>query len=129
MNVNMEVNMKVNVLKGKKLFILLCSVIVIVAIAGGIRSFASNGSDLKLEYKFTNSTKGSAAGTIELTATSSTTGTYSICWANDNGKLSEYKEITSIDANDESTKSYTVTSLNAIPENANKIVALKDDAV
>lgn len=121
--------MKVNVLKGKKLFILLCSVIVIVAIAGGIRSFASNGSDLKLEYKFTNSTKGSAAGTIELTATSSTTGTYSICWANDNGKLSEYKEITSIDANDESTKSYTVTSLNAIPENANKIVALKDDAV
>lgn len=121
--------MKLNIFKKKQMLLLICSVIVMASIVGGLHAFADNNSDIKLEYKFTNTTKGSAAGTIELTTSSSNTGAYSIYWANDNGKLEDYSEITTIESSGTDTKSYTVASLNAIPENANKIVAVKDDAI
>lgn len=121
--------MKLNIFKKKQMLLLVCSVIIMASIVGGLHAFADNNSDIKLEYKFTNTTKGSAAGTIELTTSSSNTGAYSIYWANDNGKLADYSEITTIESSGTDTKSYTVASLNAIPENANKIVAVKDDAI
>lgn len=121
--------MKLNIFKKKQMLLLVCSVIIMASIVGGLHAFADNNSDIKLEYKFTNTTKGSAAGTIELTTCSSNTGAYSIYWANDNGKLEDYSEITTIESSGTDTKSYTVASLNAIPENANKIVAVKDDAI
>ncbi len=86
--------------------------------------------NLMLEYTFSDNNVGSAAGTIKLSSSSgSKNGAYDIYWANESGKLSEYEKITSISLDSNLSGTHKMVSLNAIPDGANKIIAMKDNAV
>ena len=88
-------------------------------------------TDIKLLYNFNNLKRGYADGTISLQTSGETnTGKYYIKWADENGELSEYEEITVFEmlgAN--AIQTYNFIKLNLIPIEASRIVAIKDNVI
>lgn len=86
----------------------------------------NDNDDVILLYSFENDVRGNAHGTILLnTPNEDTLGEYSIHWGDDNGVLSEYEEISFLTTTASSnTKTYEFIPLNAIPDNATRIIAL-----
>jgi predicted phosphodiesterase len=88
-------------------------------------------TDIKLLYNFNNLKRGYADGTISLqTSGEANTGKYYIKWADENGELSEYEEITVFEmlgAN--AIQTYNFIKLNLIPIEASRIVAIKDNVI
>ena len=83
-----------------------------------------------LVYTTDNEVEGNASGVISMSIAEEETGSYTIKWGNENGVLSEYEEITTFEfATPNSIKAYEFTYHNAIPENATKIVAIRDGEV
>ena len=87
--------------------------------------------ELLLIYSFENDVRGNAQGTIVLnTPNEDTLGEYSIYWGDDNGVLSEYEEISSVTTTTTSNlKTYEFIPLNAIPDNATRIIALHNGVI
>ena len=87
--------------------------------------------DVLLIYSFENDVRGNAHGIIALnTPNEDTLGEYSIHWGDDNGALSEYEEIAFITTTTSSNlKTYEFIPLNAIPDNATRIIALHNDVI
>ena len=86
----------------------------------------NDNDDVVLIYSFEDDVRGNAHGTILLnTPNEDTLGEYSIHWGDDNGVLSEYEEISLLTTTASSnTKTYEFIPLNAIPDNATRIIAL-----
>lgn len=83
-----------------------------------------------LDYITDNEVEGNASGVIYMSIAEEGTGSYTIKWGNENGVLSEYEEITTFEfVTPNSIKAYEFTHHNAIPENATKIIAIKDGKV
>ena len=89
----------------------------------------TSGGAIVLRYTTDNEVEGNASGVISL-GVAEETGSYMIKWGNENGVLSEYEEITTFEfTTPNSIKAYEFTYHNAIPENATKIVAIRDGEV
>ena len=130
-------NLKLSVSNGKKL---IASAITDKGIeTSEIDSFetmANNISNInsvlpiELRYNFYNENPGDAYGTITLISSDiSNIGRYNIYWADDNGQLEEFSPITSFDLNGENIKTYEFISTNIIPEDATKIIVVKENQI
>ena len=88
-------------------------------------------TDIKLLYNFNNLKRGYAEGTISLqTSGEANTGKYYIKWADENGELSEYEEITVFEMfGVNAIQTYNFIKLNLIPIEASRIVAIKDNVI
>lgn len=88
-------------------------------------------TDIKLLYNFNNLKRGYAEGTISLqTSGEANAGKYYIKWANENGELSEYEEITVFEMfGVNAIQTYNFIKLNLIPIEASRIVAIKDNVI
>lgn len=88
-------------------------------------------NDIKLLYNFNNLKRGYADGTISLqTSGEANTGKYYIKWADENGELSEYEEITVFEMlGVNAVQTYNFIKLNLIPIEASRIVAIKDNVI
>lgn len=88
-------------------------------------------TDIKLLYNFNNLKRGYADGTISLqTSGEANTGKYYIKWADENGELSEYEEITVFEmVGVNAIQTYNFIKLNLIPIEASRIVAIKDNVI
>lgn len=88
-------------------------------------------ADIKLLYNFNNLNRGYADGTISLqTSGEANTGKYYIKWADENGELSEYEEITVFEMfGVNAIQTYNFIKLNLIPIEASRIVAIKDNVI
>lgn len=99
--------------------------------AANISKISGNNDDVKLTYSFENDMRGNAYGTILLyTPNEDTLGEYSIHWGDDNGVLSEYEEISLLTTTASvNVKTYEFIPLNAIPDNATRIIALHNGVI
>lgn len=88
-------------------------------------------NDIKLLYNFNNLKRGYAEGTISLqTSGEVNAGKYYIKWADENGELSEYEEITVFEmVGVNAIQTYNFIKLNLIPIEASRIVAIKDNVI
>ena len=88
-------------------------------------------TDIKLLYNFNNLKRGYAEGTISLqTSGEANIGKYYIKWADENGELSEYEEITAFEMlGVNAIQTYNFIKLNLIPIEASRIVAIKDNVI
>ena len=88
-------------------------------------------TDIKLLYNFNNLKRGYAEGTISLqTSGEANAGKYYIKWADENGELSEYEEITVFEMfGVNAIQTYNFIKLNLIPIEASRIVAIKDNVI
>ena len=88
-------------------------------------------ADIKLLYNFNNLKRGYADGTISLqTSGEANAGKYYIKWADENGELSEYEEITVFEMlGVNAVQTYNFIKLNLIPIEASRIVAIKDNVI
>ena len=88
-------------------------------------------TDIKLLYNFNNLKRGYADGTISLqTSGEANAGKYYIKWADENGELSEYEEITVFEMlGVNAVQTYNFIKLNLIPIEASRIVAIKDNVI
>ena len=88
-------------------------------------------NDIKLLYNFNNLKRGYAEGTISLqTSGEVNAGKYYIKWADENGELSEYEEITVFEMfGVNAIQTYNFIKLNLIPIEASRIVAIKDNVI
>lgn len=88
-------------------------------------------TDIKLLYNFNNLKRGYAEGTISLqTSGEANAGKYYIKWADENGELSEYEEITVFEMfGVNAVQTYNFIKLNLIPIEASRIVAIKDNVI
>ena len=88
-------------------------------------------ADIKLLYNFNNLNRGYAEGTISLqTSGEANAGKYYIKWADENGELSEYEEITVFEMlGVNAVQTYNFIKLNLIPIEASRIVAIKDNVI
>ena len=88
-------------------------------------------ADIKLLYNFNNLNRGYADGTISLqTSGEANAGKYYIKWADENGELSEYEEITVFEMlGVNAVQTYNFIKLNLIPIEASRIVAIKDNVI
>ena len=88
-------------------------------------------ADIKLLYNFNNLNRGYADGTISLqTSGEANAGKYYIKWADENGELSEYEEITVFEMlGVNAVQTYNFIKLNLIPNEASRIVAIKDNVI
>lgn len=88
-------------------------------------------TDIKLLYNFNNLKRGYADGTISLqTSGEVNAGKYYIKWADENGELSEYEEITVFEmVGVNAIQTYNFIKLNLIPIEASRIVAIKDNVI
>ena len=88
-------------------------------------------ADIKLLYNFNNLNRGYADGTISLqTSGEANAGKYYIKWADENGELSEYEEITVFEmVGVNAIQTYNFIKLNLIPIEASRIVAIKDNII
>ena len=88
-------------------------------------------NDIKLLYNFNNLKRGYADGTISLqTSGEANAGKYYIKWADENGELSEYEEITVFEMlGVNAVQTYNFIKLNLIPIEASRIVAIKDNVI
>lgn len=88
-------------------------------------------TDIKLLYNFNNLNRGYADGTISLqTSGEANAGKYYIKWADENGELSEYEEITVFEMfGVNAIQTYNFIKLNLIPVEASRIVAIKDNVI
>ena len=88
-------------------------------------------NDIKLLYNFNNLKRGYAEGTISLqTSGEANAGKYYIKWADENGELSEYEEITVFEMfGVNAIQTYNFIKLNLIPIEASRIVAIKDNVI
>ena len=88
-------------------------------------------ADIKLLYNFNNLKRGYAEGTISLqTSGEANAGKYYIKWADENGELSEYEEITVFEMlGVNAVQTYNFIKLNLIPNEASRIVAIKDNVI
>ena len=86
---------------------------------------------LVLNYNFNNTEAGHAGGTISLTSTDAANdGDYGIYWANDNTILPGYAPIDTFTMSGEnSVQTYRFIDRTAIPVDATRIVALKDNVI
>lgn len=83
-----------------------------------------------LSYSFLNEESGYAYGSVALSSSDSTNdGDYTICWADANGKLNDYKDIASFTLSGNMVITYEFILTNAIPKEATRIVAIKDGAI
>lgn len=83
-----------------------------------------------LYYAFSNEVNGYAYGSVALLSNDSANdGNYTICWADANGKLNDYKDIVSVTLNGTMAITYEFILTNAIPKEATRIVAIKDGAI
>lgn len=83
-----------------------------------------------LYYSFSNEANGYAYGSVALLSNDSANdGNYTICWADANGKLNDYKDIVSVTLNGTMAITYEFILTNAIPKEATRIVAIKDGAI
>ena len=99
--------------------------------AANISKISGDNDDVLLAYSFENDVRGNAHGTILLhTQNEDTLGEYSIHWGDDNGVLSEYEEISFLTTTASSKlKTYEFIPLNAIPDNATRIIALHNGVI
>ena len=88
-------------------------------------------ADIKLLYNFNNLNRGYADGTISLqTSGEANAGKYYIKWADENGELPEYEEITVFEMfGVNAIQTYNFIKLNLIPIEASRIVAIKDNVI
>ena len=88
-------------------------------------------TDIKLLYNFNNLKRGYADGTISLqTSGEASAGKYYIKWADENGELSEYEEITVFEMlGVNAVQTYNFIKLNLIPNEASRIIAIKDNVI
>lgn len=83
-----------------------------------------------LYYSFSNEANGYAYGSVALLSNDSANdGNYTICWADANGKLNDYKDIVSVTLNGTMAITYEFILTNAIPKEATRIVAIKDGVI
>ena len=83
-----------------------------------------------VEYTFANEKMGNAAGTIKVkSSNTSYDGAYDLCWANSSGVLEEYEKITTLNVSGNEGSTYKFTTLNAIPSEATKVVAVKSGSI
>ena len=100
--------------------------------AANISKISGDNDDVLLIYSFENNVRGNAHGTIVLHAPNNgdALGNYSIYWGDDNGKLPEYEAITYLEITESSNvKTYEFSPLNAIPDNATRIIAIHKDII
>lgn len=100
--------------------------------AANISKISGDNDDVLLIYSFENNMRGNAHGTILLNAPNNgdALGNYSIYWGDDNGKLPEYEAITYLEITESSNvKTYEFSPLNAIPDNATRIIAIHKDVI
>lgn len=100
--------------------------------AANISKISGDNDDVLLIYSFDNNVRGNAHGTILLNAPNNedALGNYSIYWGDDNGKLPEYEAITYLEITESSNvKTYEFNPLNAIPDNATRIIAIHKDVI
>jgi len=81
---------------------------------------------IAVDYSRTRDEDGYADGTVSITEPSDTSGinNYVLYWGDDNGALSDYEEIATLD---EGVTTYTMVSNTIIPENATKLLAYSSD--
>lgn len=83
-----------------------------------------------LSYSFLNEESGYAYGSVALSSSDSTNdGDYTICWADANGKLNDYKDIASFTLSGNMVITYEFISTNIIPKEATRIIAIKDGKI
>lgn len=83
-----------------------------------------------LSYSFMDETSGYAYGSVALSSNDTTNdGTYTICWADANGKLNDYKDIASFTLSGSMVVTYEFISTNIIPKEATRVVAIKDGLI
>ncbi len=93
---------------------------------GVINVSAAEG--ISIDYNFANDSSGYAEGVITLNISdASNYGNYDLYWADDEKALSGYYNITSLDAQSETT-SYTFLENIAIPPDATKLIAIKKES-
>lgn len=100
--------------------------------AANISKISGDNDDILLIYSFENNVRGNAHGTIVLNAPNNkdALGNYGIYWGDDNGKLPEYEAITYLKITESSNfKTYEFSPLNAIPDNATRIIAIHKDVI
>ena len=100
--------------------------------AANISKISGDNDDVILIYSFENDVRGNAHGTILLNVPNNgdALGNYSIYWGDDNGKLPEYEAITYLEITESSNvKTYEFSPLNAIPDNATRIIAIHKDII
>lgn len=85
---------------------------------------------IDLSYSFMDETSGYAYGSVALSSNDTTNdGTYTICWADANGKLNDYKDIASFTLSGSMVVTYEFISTNIIPKEATRVVAIKDGLI
>ena len=83
-----------------------------------------------LYYSFSNEANGYAYGSVALLSNDSKNdGNYTICWADANGKLNDYKDIVSLTLSGTMAITYEFILTNIIPKEATRIVAIKDGII
>lgn len=83
-----------------------------------------------LYYSFSNEANGYAYGSVALLSNDAKNdGNYTICWADANGKLNDYKDIVSVTLNGTMAITYEFILTNTIPKEATRIVAIKDGII
>ena len=100
--------------------------------AANISKISGDNDDVLLIYSFSNDVSGNAHGTILLNTPNNedALGNYSIYWGDDNGALPEYEAITYLKITESSNvKTYEFSPLNAIPDNATRIIAIHKDVI
>lgn len=88
----------------------------------------SAAEGISINYDFANDTAGFAEGVITLNISDANDyGKYDLYWADDENALSGYYSITSLDAQSETT-TYTFLENIAIPPDATKLIAVREDS-
>ena len=83
-----------------------------------------------LYYSFSNEANGYAYGSVALLSNDDKNdGDYTICWADANGKLNDYKDIVSLTLSGTMAITYEFILTNIIPKEATRIVAIKDGMI
>lgn len=89
-----------------------------------------SSQSIYLYYSFSNEANGYAYGSVALLSNDSKNdGNYTICWADANGKLNDYKDIVSVTLRGTMAITYEFILTNIIPKEATRIVAIKDGAI
>lgn len=102
-------------------------VLLLVVSAALIGSVFSASATSSISYSFTNQQSGTAEGTITVTPSSDSYGTYYLYWADDTKALEGYREIASISITSGSGK-YTMPAHTVIPADATKLIAVKSSS-
>ena len=113
-------------LSTRLLAIVLCALMLLSAVVVGIVSAASAdaATTVQLTYNFATNDRGYAQGTISLTPSQGSFGTYFLYWADDTAALENYGEIEKLDITS-GTGTVTMPKYTVIPADATKLIAFK----